>query len=211
MSSDREELARAIRDAGGRHGLSIIGEAERRLVAYALELEKWNKRINLIRYRERADLVARHLADGIAASRRVPEGAGSLVEVGAGAGIPGAVIAALRVELEVVALEPIHKKHAFLRTIRRSVPLRNYTPYAARLGDEDEPEGLEGRFDVAISRATWSVGEWLARGRRLVRPGGLVLAMEGREQAELPAGAIRHPYDAGDRQRAIVVYQLPAD
>ena len=35
--------------------------------------------------------------------------------------------------------------------------------------------------------------------------GGLVLAMEGREQTELPPGTIRAPYALADRQRALLV------
>jgi hypothetical protein len=59
-------------------------------------------------------------------------------------------------------------------------------------------------FDVATSRATFAIDEWLQRGLRLVRPGGVVLGMEGRDQIDLPAGADRYPYQHGDRTRAII-------
>lgn len=204
-----EALIRGIRTLVARWDAGGAGEEV--LVAYALELERWNRRINLIRFRDWAELCERHLVDGFAAARHLPSEARSVVDVGAGAGIPGALIAALRPDLELVALEPIHKKHAFLRSLRRSVPLRNFTPYAARLGGRDEPARLKELFDVAISRATWSVPEWIRRGRELVVPGGLVLAMEGRERAELPDGAKRHRYAAGDRERAIIAVPAGAE
>jgi hypothetical protein len=38
-----------------------------------------------------------------------------------------------------------------------------------------------------------------------VRPGGIVLGMEGAEAIDLPTGATRHPYSLADRTRAIIV------
>jgi 16S rRNA (guanine527-N7)-methyltransferase len=199
-----ERAIRALADRWDARGEGV----EARLVAYARELERWNRRINLIRFGDWDELVSRHLVDGLAASARIPPDARSLIDVGSGGGIPGAVIAALRPELEVIALEPIHKKHAFLRAVRRSVPLPNFWAHALRLEEEGPPEDLRNRFDVAISRATWSVGEWIERGRGLVHPGGVVLAMEGRGRGDLPEGAVRHPYEADDRQRAIVAVRV---
>ena len=63
-------------------------------------------------------------------------------------------------------------------------------------------------FDVAVSRATWDLLEWLERGAKLVRPGGVVLGMEGSTQHILPAGAERHPYRLADQDWAIVVFHV---
>jgi 16S rRNA (guanine527-N7)-methyltransferase len=208
--TDAIEISALLRELAARWAVELSPRAEEKLVAYALELQRWNQRINLIRFANWRELVDRHLADGFAAMRHVPADASSLIDVGAGAGIPGAIIAGLRPELEVVALEPIHKKHAFLRSLRRSAALRNLVAYAARLEGDDEPEGIAGRFDVAISRATWAVPTWMEKARRLVRPGGVILALEGREATALPAGAQRHPYEADGRQRAVISLHRPA-
>jgi hypothetical protein len=42
-------------------------------------------------------------------------------------------------------------------------------------------------FDAAVSRATFDLPEWLALGALLVKPSGLVLGMEGRDQRDLLA------------------------
>jgi 16S rRNA (guanine527-N7)-methyltransferase len=206
--TDAMEISGHLRAVAARWGVALSDDAEDKLVRYALELARWNQRINLIRFRDWRELVDRHLADGFAASHFIPVDARSLVDVGAGAGIPGALVAALCPQIEVRALEPIHKKHAFLRSLRRTLPIRNFTPDAARLGGSDEPDGLGGRFDVAVSRATWSISEWLERGQRLVRPGGLVLGLEGREVEDLPPGSSRHPYEADGRRRAVIALRI---
>jgi 16S rRNA (guanine527-N7)-methyltransferase len=205
------DLSGLLRELADRWAFDMSADAEQKLVAYALELRRWNQRINLIRFGTWQELVNRHLADGFAAARHIPSGASSIIDIGAGAGIPGAVVAALRPDLEVVLLEPIHKKHAFLRSLRRSASLRNLVAHASRLEGADEPDGIAGRFDVAVSRATWPVPTWLEKASRLVRSGGIILAMEGRERAVLPESAERHPYEADGRQRAIIVMRGPSD
>lgn len=169
------------------------------LVRFSDELLRWNARINLSAARTAGD-VAQHVVDSAAVVPRIPRSTRRVIDVGSGGGLPAVPVAILRPELSVVALEPIHKKHAFLQHARRTLGLANLEARAERVEDH------AGRdYDVAESRATFALPEWLAIGRGLVRPGGVVLAMEGAEQHELPAGATRHPYVLDDRTRAIVV------
>ena len=168
------------------------------LERYADLLLKWNARINLTAASSRDDAV-QHIADCEAILAHIPSDAHSLVDIGSGGGLPAVVIAAARPELVVHAVEPIQKKHAFLRTAGRELGLANLPPRAARI-EEVESDA----FDVATSRATFALDQWLVLALRLVRPGGVVLGMEGRDQFELPADAVRHPYQLGDRTRAII-------
>jgi 16S rRNA (guanine527-N7)-methyltransferase len=166
---------------------------------YLALLEKWNEKINLVGTRDADEIRERHLADALAVIPHLPVDARRVVDVGSGAGLPGAVIAIARPDITVLALEPIHKKHAFLAAIRRELPLPNFEPRAIRVEDLEERD-----FDVAVSRATFALDEWLRIGTTLVRPGGLVLGMEGSEKVELPPGATRHTYQLGSRTRSIL-------
>jgi 16S rRNA (guanine527-N7)-methyltransferase len=165
---------------------------------YATLLLRWNERINLTAART-VDDAMQHIADCEALIPFISADAKRLVDVGSGGGLPAVVIAALRPDLRVIAVEPIQKKHAFLRTAVRELGLSNLEPRACRV-QEVEPD----TFDVATSRATFALSEWLVLGLSLVRPGGLVLAMEGLASADLPSGATRHPYALAGKTRAIV-------
>jgi 16S rRNA (guanine527-N7)-methyltransferase len=167
------------------------------LETFASEMLRWNARINLTAA-STLDEIRQHILDCRALIEHIPLSTQRVIDVGSGGGLPAAVIAILRPELAVVALEPTHKKLAFLQQIRRLLA-PNLEPRAERL------EQHAGRgYDVATSRATFALAEWLTRGRELVRPGGLVLGMEGVDRVELPAGATRHPYAIADRTRAII-------
>lgn len=196
-------LSGAAAVAGGPLDPGVVDK----LAAYLELLARWNARINLSGSRE-PEALAGHVLDCLGVVPHVPADAKRLVDVGSGAGLPGAILAIVRPGLAVTALEPVHKKHAFLAAVRRELAVANLQALAERVEAHREAAGFVG-YDVAVSRATFAVPEWLACGRTLVRPGGVVLAMEGSEQHALPAGATRHPYEipGSDRRRAIIVWQ----
>ncbi len=186
-------------------GVGIPDEVALRVLKFLILLEKWNARINLTGTRNDREIVERHLLDSMALLPHVPADARRLVNVGSGAGLPGAVLAMFRPELTVTALEPIRKKHAFLAALRRELPLANFDPHPQRV-EAYRGSAAFDPFDVAVSRATWPVGEWLHVGATLVRPGGVVLGMEGADATDLPVDVTRHPYQLADRTRAIICW-----
>jgi 16S rRNA (guanine527-N7)-methyltransferase len=195
-----------LRAEASRLGVDVAPEVIDKLYKYLELLDKWARATNVVGTSNPEELVRFHLADSLALLPHLA-GVERLVDVGSGGGFPGAVLAAARPDdLEVTALEPIHKKHAFLSALRRELGLSRFAPLAER--DEVHRARPDFRpYDAAVSRATWPVPEWLPRGAILVRAGGLVVGMEGREQGELPAGATRHPYRLGERSRAIVLWR----
>jgi len=197
-------LQRKLLAAADTLGVSLDQTLAQELLDYVELLTKWNARINLTGTRNRDELVARHIVDALAVLPHIPPETRRLIDVGSGAGIPGAILAMARPELHVTALEPIHKKHAFLATARRELNITNFTPVAQR--DESFRQLPDfSPFDVAISRATWSLDQWLPRGALLIHPTGLVLGMEGADPTTLDSQTTRHPYTSENRTRAIIV------
>lgn len=202
-----EEIEELVRGGCAALGMALSSAEERAVVGYVGLLLKWNQRINLVGTKDVGLLVQHHIVDALVVAGFVPDDASRLIDVGSGAGIPGALIAIRRPDLQVTALEPVHKKQAFIAAVRRELGLENLHPLAVRMEVHRQAEGFMG-YDVAVSRATFAVPEWLSRGRTLVHVNGVVLAMEGRELHELPEGVVRHAYRLGERQRAIVVLRV---
>jgi 16S rRNA (guanine527-N7)-methyltransferase len=196
------DLERALRAGAHAVGAPIDDRIVRGLARYLDLLLLWNRRVNLTAVREPRAIVPAHFVDSLAVVPAVPAQARTLVDVGSGAGFPGAVIALARPDLEVTLVEASHKKAAFLEAVRRELPLANVTVQAHRAED------LALAVDVAVSRATWDLGDWLARAAAWVAPGGLVIGMEGAERHDLPAGATRLPYPLDGRSRALVLFHV---
>ncbi len=208
LDLDVASTKQCLTTSGRLLGVELSQEVIQRLVNYIKLLTNWNKLINLTGTRDERDLAIHHVADSLALLRHLPGQPSRILDVGTGAGLPGLVVACVREDLQVTALEPVAKKHAFLSTARRELCLTNFEPRCVRLDSHLRADDF-APYDVAVSRAAFSVADWLEHGQLAVIVGGRVLAMEGRRQSDLPKGASRHPYELDNRTRAVISMRVP--
>lgn len=196
-SPDRHILNQGVTELG----VAVEGANLDRLIDYWELLKRWNRKIRLVGSTEGRDAIEVLLVDSLAPLLAIPHECERLVDVGSGAGLPGVVLAIARPELSVTTLEPIHKKHAFQRTAKRELDIVNLNPQAQRIEDHESTG-----YDVAISRATFAIEEWLRRGEVLIREEGLVVGMANRRE-DVPEGDEVIPYAVGGRARVIAVHR----
>ena len=153
-----------------------------RLDAYVDLLVRWQQRINLIGPATVPQLWERHILDCGQLRALVPAGTASLVDMGAGAGLPGLVLAILGVR-GVVLVEADKRKAAFLREAARA------TGAAVEVRAERLEAMPKAPVDVVTARALAPVGRLLAWADGLVGPGTTCLFPKG-------AGAERELTDA---------------
>ena len=147
-------------------------------------LGTWNARMDLTAARTTESLVDLMVADGLVLAKHVPEEA-EVVDVGAGAGAPGLVLAFLRPDLRVTLVEPLGKRASFLRTVLGTVD-RADVRIERRRGDAlDQP----GPWGVALSRATLPPATWLDLGTKVTRSGAAVWVLVAAEPAPVHAAA----------------------
>ncbi len=145
------------------------GEALARLVLYTELLERWSARHNLVRFVTREELVHRHIVDALVAAQYLP-GAGALLDIGSGAGLPGVPLLAVSPDWRGTLLEPRQKRWAFLKLVIRELGL-NAEAERARY------EALEPRcrWDRITARAVGGDPALLEWARNHLHPGGEVL------------------------------------
>lgn len=143
------------------------------LLAFLHLLEKWNGAYNLTAVREPEKMITHHVLDSLAVMSylRGPR----VVDVGAGAGIPGIPLALARPEFEFVLLDSNAKKTRFITQAINELGLANVTVERARAEDY-RPARL---FDTVISRAFASLAEMLDMTQHLGAPDGVCVAMKG--------------------------------
>ena len=169
-------------------GLALPSATLDRFVAYLAMLRKWNAAYNLTAVRDAAQMRVQHLADCLAVvgplRRRL--GAGRLLDVGSGGGLPGVVLALAEPAWDVSCVDAVGKKAAFIRQVAGELALPNLHALHARV------EALGGEpFDVITSRAFASLADFVRLTQHLLTPGGAWMAMKGRrpddELTTLPA------------------------
>ncbi|MGN6707186.1 MAG: 16S rRNA (guanine(527)-N(7))-methyltransferase RsmG [Rhodanobacter sp.] len=160
-------------------GLQLPADAVPRLLDYLALLERWNGAYNLTAVRDPAEMVTRHLLDSLAILPFVH--GHSLADLGTGPGLPGIVLAIAAPGREILLVDSNGKKVRFLREAIRSLKLEGVRAEQSRVED------VAGQFDCVTARAFASLADMLAWGGHLLAPGGIWLAMKGKQpEDELP-------------------------
>lgn len=184
---DRESLSTTLTEGAQQLGLSLSEAQIGQLIDYLALLAKWNAVYNLTAVRDPSQMVVQHLLDSLAAVPAFAD-ATNVLDVGAGGGLPGIVLAIARPDMKVSMVDTVHKKTAFLTQVKGELKLANVTVYTARVEQLQVPT----LFDVITSRAFAELADFINWSNHLLAPDGRYLAMKGveplEEIARLPAG-----------------------
>jgi 16S rRNA (guanine527-N7)-methyltransferase len=159
-------------------GVEVGADAVALLGRYADRLLVWNRKVNLTTITDPAEVAEKHLVDAL---RLLPllGPARTLLDVGSGAGIPGAVLACARPALAVTCCDSVGKKVAFVKAVAAELDL-NVRAVAVRASGDPDREGL-ARADAVVSRALADPARWVPLGARYLADGGTLFGMLGRE------------------------------
>jgi 16S rRNA (guanine527-N7)-methyltransferase len=181
---EREKLMQVLSDGIDAMDLPLWAAQREQLMDYLALMHKWNRVYNLTSLRDPLQMVTHHLLDSLAA---VPAfaGARAVLDVGAGGGLPGIVLAIARPDLQVSLIDTVHKKTAFLTQVKAELGLSNVTVYTMKVQDLQA-----GPFDVITSRAFADLSDFVNWSGHLLAEGGQFIALKGTapadEQARLP-------------------------
>lgn len=171
-------------------GLDLSVAQVDNLFAYLALIQKWTKVYNLTAVRDPAEMLTHHLLDSLAviASLRaqiekMPTVATTterlrLLDVGSGAGLPGAVIAICCPEIRVDCVDTVAKKAAFIQQVAASLKLPNLRGIHARV------ENLTDKYQVISSRAFSSLVDFTKWSKAALAEQGIWMAMKGKNPAD---------------------------
>ena len=196
----------------------VPAEARGKLARYADRLLAWNRKVNLTAVTAPAEVAEKHLVDSLALLP-ILGAARTLLDVGAGAGLPGIPLAIARPGLSVTCCDGVGKKIAFVKAVAAELdlPVRGL---AVRATGNPEADGLP-RADLVVSRALADPEAWLPLGRPYVVPGGALVAMLGREADDAALAAlgerhalplerlVRFTLPRSGSARAVAVFRAP--
>jgi len=149
-------------------------EKEEALLRYLLELQKWNKRINLVGLKELVDIVKKLLFDAFFINAYIKEST-RLMDLGSGSGILGIPLAILNETVEIFSVDRNLKKIQFQRHIKRILSLERFTPVHSRI------EALPPlAVDTVVAKAFGKTPHILHNAERHLLTNGTLLIMKGK-------------------------------
>ena len=141
---------------------------------YLSELKKWNRAYNLTGLKSGRDIMVKHFFDSLLFLKVLPDGVASAADIGSGAGFPGIPVKIMTPGLKIFLLEPVKKKAAFLRHVCSKLALENIDVLDLRIEDAG---GF--RVDAAMTRALYSVGEFIEKAGRILTEKGVLILSKG--------------------------------
>ena len=143
----------------------------KQLNLYLKEWKKWNSKINLTAECNELLIINKHIFESLQYARAILT-AGSLIDIGSGAGFPGIPIKVVRPNLEVVLIESQRKRANFLKTVINSIGLSKIECIHGRLEDCSQ---FLGEYNYVTLRHVLEPNLSLRLGATLVKPDGRLI------------------------------------
>ena len=205
---------------------------------HALELMRWNTKINLTAITDPLDVAVKHYIDSIAPAELIPQHA-RLLDIGSGAGFPGIPLKIMFPSLTATLTDAVRKKVTFLNHSGRTLQLKNFRALHVRIekgqslggaqsGRQNKtttsrrkisPAGgvFQHNFEVVVARALASLDAFLTMAWPLLARKGRIVALKGRlTEAEIDSASrtverlvSNQDHSIGSPQIIVKRYTLP--
>ncbi|MEP7285434.1 MAG: 16S rRNA (guanine(527)-N(7))-methyltransferase RsmG [Chloroflexota bacterium] len=191
-------------------GLELTAEQQQTFERYAHEIVTWNERVNLTAITEPLAIEMRHFLDSLSILKVTQMPANlRVIDVGAGAGLPGVPLKIVCPQIALTLLEATGKKTTFLEHVISQLGLTNTKVVNARAEEAGQNPTHREQYDLVLARSVAHLpilAEYLLP---LCRVGGRCIAMKGESAAAevgLAENAIRV---LGGRFTQLTAVELP--
>jgi 16S rRNA (guanine527-N7)-methyltransferase len=201
------ERAKGLLAAGSAGlGLSLTPAELGKFYAFAAELKKWSRKINLTAIRDDEEIAVKHFVDSLTLSR-IKGLKGHLLDLGSGGGFPAIPLKIVRHDLRVTSVDAVEKKVVFQRHAARLLGLHGFEVLHAR--GEELAARYAGCFDWVVSRAFSDIPTFVRMALPLIKQDGMIVAMKGRGGRDEASGAMAALRELGTEVRDVIEFRLP--
>ncbi|MEB3197753.1 MAG: 16S rRNA (guanine(527)-N(7))-methyltransferase RsmG [Candidatus Sericytochromatia bacterium] len=174
-----------------------------------------NERVNLTRIVEADEAAVKHYLDSLLFLKGLPpegrEGAQRVVDIGAGAGLPGIPLAIVRPDWHITLVDAVRKKVDFMNTAIAELGLSNAVALHGRSETLAAGPPHRDSYDLALARAVAGLPELLELTLPFLRSGGRLVVSKGSKGPEELAGASKALSRLRGRVLAAETFDLPAE
>ncbi len=147
-------------------------------------LLEWNEKINLTAITEPEEIKTKHFIDSLTCLKTgyIKDG-DKIADVGTGAGFPGIPIKIENRNIDLTLMDSLNKRINFLKTVSDELGL-NAKCIHIRAEDAGNDANYRENFDIVVSRAVAGLNVLAEYCLPLVKTGGYMLAMKGKDMDE---------------------------
>ena len=164
------------------------GQAEKLFSYLDMVLDR-NQHINLTAVKDRDEAVQKHIADSLTiCGLEEYKSAETVMDIGTGAGFPGALLAIASPAKEFVLMDSTLKRLKVIDEFAEKLEISNLSTLHARAEEVARKEEYAGQFDLCVSRAVANLSTLSGWCLPFVKKGGYFISYKGENyQEELDA------------------------
>ena len=174
MNIEKEEVRAALDQLT----FDVDDVACEKLTKYLQGMLLWNRAYNLTAITDPQEMLVKHLLDSLVLApeleKRIPSG--RFIDVGTGAGLPGALLSIVMPNATFTLLDSAIKRTRFINQMKLEIGLPNVEIVTSRVQDHQPT----ARYDAVLSRAFASGEDMVNWSEHLVHEQGKMAAMKGK-------------------------------
>ena len=171
MNRHQESL---LRDGLVRLGIDCTQMMLDRFSLFVGELVLWNRHTNLVGTSDIEGIITRHILDSLSAYRLLKNQNGSILDIGAGAGLPSIPLKIAAPSLFITACERRRRRAVFLRNV---VTLLGFNDMPV---EERDVREIKERFDVVLARGVGELAWIVELTRTVLKECAMIIAFKGK-------------------------------
>lgn len=179
------QLEQKLSNAAEKIGVQIGRQETERFLKYLELLLEWNEKINLTAITDPEEILIKHFVDSISLIPFLNKNIKyRLLDVGTGAGFPGIPLKIVMPDINVVLLDSLNKRVAFLDVVIKELGLTGITTVHGRAEDFGRQSGYRDSFDIVTSRAVAKLSVLTELCIPFVKKGGFFASYKGAKAPE---------------------------
>ena len=174
---NKEIFKNTIIERFSKYGLILSSKNIDEFYNYMKNLCDWNSKINLTAIKNEEEIIVKHFLDSSIIIKYFSKG--KILDVGAGAGLPGIPLKIMNKDLEVTLLDSVNKKVNFMKDSIEKLELSNTVAIHGRAEDFAHEKKYREKFDIVVSRAVSNMSTLAEYMIPFVKVGGKCICMKG--------------------------------
>ena len=160
-------------------GSYLNAEISDKFYTLTVKMLEENEKYNLTAIKEPKKIILNHYADCVTLASKIKKNA-TLVDVGCGAGFPSLPLAIVREDVKIFSIDSTAKRISYVNDVAAMLGLTNIRAEAMRAEDAGKSPELREKFDYATARAVAEMRILCELCLPMVKVGGSMIAMKGR-------------------------------
>jgi 16S rRNA (guanine527-N7)-methyltransferase len=206
------DIRTVLIDGCREYGVDLDEKKVEKFIKYMEMLKEWNQKINLTAITDDEEIIKKHFIDSVSIlqSGVIKDGM-SIIDVGTGAGFPGIPLKIVMPTLNILLLDSLNKRVAYLNDVIMQLELDGIETIHARAEELSRKKEYREKYDAAVARAVANLNKLSEYCIPYVKTGGYFISMKGPSVAPEIEGAKSAIGTLGGRLEKVIDINLPGE